>query len=206
MTETTFRHAAKSDTNRIVEILIGDPEQVTTQVGIKLFGVKNVDQLKMVARSMAKATGNWKFTTVAEQNGQVVGFLQVSEASLKMTLGLVFTAIRVYGILFTRELLPRISLLKRVQTDAPADAYIISEIHVAPEYRGQGLGFELLAHGETEARRLGHTTMALQTWTTNPATQLYERFGFKIVETITDDQFKELTGVAGNNLMLKELI
>lgn len=47
--------------------------------------------------------------------------------------------------------------------------------------------------------------MSLQTWTVNPAVHLYERAGFKIVETCTDEGFKELAGAEGNHLMVKGL-
>jgi len=200
-----FRRATRSDTDRIAEIMIGDPQQVTTQVGMKVFGVEKIDQLKMIAHAMAVSTKSWRFTTVAEAESNLSGFLQTSEPSLKMTPRLIFTAIRIYGPFFVRELMPRIKLLNRVQTVAPSGAFRISEIHVAPEYRGQGIGSELLRLAEEEARSGEHPVMSLQTWTTNPATRLYERFGFRVVDTSTDPDFERLTGVAGNNLLIKEL-
>ncbi len=47
--------------------------------------------------------------------------------------------------------------------------------------------------------------LALQTWTENPAMGLYQRAGFRSVQSRTDEAFEEPTGVAGNYLMLNGL-
>ncbi|MCP5095748.1 MAG: GNAT family N-acetyltransferase [Chloroflexi bacterium] len=205
MTAVSFRKATRDDIDQIVDIMIGDPNQVSTQVGMKLFGIKTVSQAKRLFKAMAKASENWRTTTLAEMNGDVVGMLQVSEGSLKMTVGVVGTAVFLYGPFFMRKLLPRIKLQQRVQTQAPPDAYKIAELHVAPAYRGQGIGSKLLTYAEQDARTTSHTKMALQTWTSNPAQALYERHGFKITNTRTDIQFEQLTGTSGNHLMVKTL-
>ena len=63
----------------------------------------------------------------------------------------------------------------------------------------------MLAYAEAQARARGAQRMALHTLTTNPAQRLYERNGFRVVETATNAEFERLTGVAGNVLMVKEL-
>ncbi|MCP4417571.1 MAG: GNAT family N-acetyltransferase [Chloroflexi bacterium] len=205
MNELKFRKAIRSDIEQIVDIIIGEPEQVSTQVGMKLFGIKQMTQTKRFFTAMSKATENWRFTTLAEMNGEIVGILQISDASLKMTLGLLITAVFLYGPFFMRKLIPRIQLQKRVQTQAPPDAYKIAELHVSLSHRGQGIGSRLLNYAEQDARATGYTKMALQTWTSNPARNLYERNGFTIVDTRTDEEFEHLTGTSGNHLMVKEL-
>ena len=60
----SFRSAARSDTNRIVDIIIGEPEQVTTQAGMKLFGLRNLDQLNLIMHAMALSTKSWQFTLI----------------------------------------------------------------------------------------------------------------------------------------------
>lgn len=205
MTELIFRPATKADIEKIVEIMIGEPNQVSTQIGMRMFGIQTMSQAKRLFGTMAKSSENWRFTTLAETNGEVVGILQVSEGSLHMTPRLMITAVLLYGPFFMRKLMPRIQLQQRVQTEPLADAYKIAELHVAPSCRGVGIGSKLLDYAEQEARAAGYSQMALQTWVTNPARQLYERHGFQVVDTRTDAEFEQLTGTPGNYLMVKEL-
>ncbi len=47
--------------------------------------------------------------------------------------------------------------------------------------------------------------MSLITTTTNPARRLYERHGYRVVETRADAAYERYTGIAGRYLMVKEL-
>lgn len=63
----------------------------------------------------------------------------------------------------------------------------------------------MLAYAEQDARNRGFGMMALQTLTTNPAQRAYRRAGFEIVMTLTDPEFRRITGADGNVLMVKRL-
>jgi len=76
---------------------------------------------------------------------------------------------------------------------------------VDPRHRNRGIGGAMLDHAEEEARRRGHRLMSLTTTTANPARHLYERHGFRVVETLTDAAYERYTGIAGRHLMVKEL-
>lgn len=52
-------------------------------------------------------------------------------------------------------------------------------IAVLPEYRGQGVGTQLLSH--LFASVCGHSSVSLSVSADNPALRLYERFGFEII-------------------------
>lgn len=71
--------------------------------------------------------------------------------------------------------------------------------------RGNGVGAALLQQAEAEARIQSSTQLSLTTATNNPARRLYEREGFRLVETRTDPEFEHATGVAGRVLMVKSL-
>ncbi|MDO8615250.1 MAG: GNAT family N-acetyltransferase [Dehalococcoidia bacterium] len=89
--------------------------------------------------------------------------------------------------------------------DHPDNTYHLSELHVDAALRGRGIGGALLGHAEGEARRQGRATMSLTTTTVNPARRLYERNGFRVVETRTDRDYERYTGIEGRHLMVKEL-
>ncbi|MCT7996560.1 GNAT family N-acetyltransferase [Laspinema sp. C5] len=52
-------------------------------------------------------------------------------------------------------------------------------IAVVPEYRGQGVGTQLLTHLLASAS--GQSSISLSVSVDNPALRLYERFGFEVV-------------------------
>jgi ribosomal protein S18 acetylase RimI-like enzyme len=67
----------------------------------------------------------------------------------------------------------------------PGYGYIsadIPELSVAllPEYRGQGIGTDLLNHLIEEARQV-YPALSLSVSPENPAAHLYERFGFEVI-------------------------
>ena len=47
--------------------------------------------------------------------------------------------------------------------------------------------------------------MSLTTSTANPARRLYERHGFRVVETRTDTAYKRYTEIDGRYLMVKDI-
>ena len=57
----------------------------------------------------------------------------------------------------------------------------IMDIAVLPEHRGAGIGTKLLRELQDEARAAGKT-LTIHVERFNPALQLYERLGFKMVE------------------------
>ena len=99
----------------------------------------------------------------------------------------------------------RLRIHDRVAPAKPAGSFVISEIHVLPEFRGQGIGDAMLHRDEAQARKLGYAQCALHTLASNPARRLYERHGYAIAMTTTDAQFEKLTGVSGNILYVKDL-
>ncbi|MFV2054150.1 GNAT family N-acetyltransferase [Aliiroseovarius sp. YM-037] len=58
------------------------------------------------------------------------------------------------------------------------DTWYINVLATYPNGRKRGAATALLTHAETRARRAGHSAMSIITGDTNPALQMYERFGF----------------------------
>ena len=63
----------------------------------------------------------------------------------------------------------------------------------------------MLKYAEEEAREQDCRLMSLTTHIANPARRLYERHGFRVVETRTDPDYERYAGIAGRVLMVKEL-
>ncbi len=150
-------------------------------------------------------------TTLAMLDGQIVGVLEAygAEHHRKIApltvLRLIPRAIRLLGPRQTLWLPAALRARGRVNCPPVPGSYYIAEIDVDERYRNRGIGGVLLRHAEEAARAAGHKQMSLTTAITNPAQHLYERHGYRVVETKTDAAFERITGIPGRVLMVKDL-
>jgi ribosomal protein S18 acetylase RimI-like enzyme len=94
------------------------------------------------------------------------------------------------------------SLSQRV----PADRFIIDGIFVSQQARGQGVGTALLDAAGREALRLGYREMRLEVVDTNTRAQaLYERRGFRAIETQPTGPLRHVFGFAAATTMVRQL-
>jgi ribosomal protein S18 acetylase RimI-like enzyme len=201
----TFRPASAADSDLLADLVLGEPEQETTRVAMRLLNVSNFEVSREILRLSWRAAENWRQSVVAELDGTPAGVLQSGGSSLRITPTLVLAVLWRLPAATLLRLPGRLRLQRRLVPPKPPGAYIVAELHVAPEFRGQGLGAAILAHAEEDARKSGFARMALHTLTTNPAQHLYARCGFKEVARRVDSAFKQITGAEGNVLMVKEL-
>ena len=199
----TFRKATPGDTERIADIMHGEPGPEAVAIAgcveaARAFGVGLV--------RLPNSPYGWQCSSVAEAEGRVVGVLQTAASSteIQVTPRLALLALRTFGVGII-SVLPRLRARQRVALSPPGETYHISELHVDPRLRGQGIGGALLDFAEQEARAAGFTQMSLATTTSNPARRLYERHSFRVVETRSDRAYERYTGIAGRLLMVKEL-
>jgi ribosomal protein S18 acetylase RimI-like enzyme len=96
-------------------------------------------------------------------------------------------------------------LQRRVEFAPVPDAFAVVELYVDERMRGRGIGGTLLDHAETLARGRW-PRMCIETGIDNPARRLYERHGFRVIETKTSAAYERLTGSPGRILMVKELV
>lgn len=200
----TFRRATPADSDRIAEIMHGEPGPEAVAIA---GCVEAARKFGMALVRLPDSPQGWQRTVVGELNGEVVALIQmgsVAEAEIKTTPRLAWLALRILGVSMLTAL-PRLRARQRVQVEPPADSYYIAELDVDPRLRGQGIGGALLDFAEDEARRGGYGRMSLSTTTNNPARRLYERHGYRVVETRTDRDYERHTGIAGRLLMVKEL-
>lgn len=60
-----------------------------------------------------------------------------------------------------------------------APFYVLNDLYVDPDFRGQGVGAALLQRAQAFAREEKQKGLALETATDNPAQALYERLGWE---------------------------
>ncbi len=207
----TFRKATPADVDRIAEIINGEPGQATSQVTIGLVGDPDLAQAWGKAQiQMPHSPVGWEHSVVGELDGQVVVVLQAGdESEFSITPAVVVAglraALRIFGVLGVLRRQRQLRAEELVRIGPPEDSYYIAGLDVDPRHRNRGIGGAALDYAEAEARRLGHRQMSLSTTTINPARHLYERHGFRVVETRTDETYERYTGIPGRHLMVKEL-
>jgi len=201
----TIRKARPGDTNRIAQIMHGEPGQEAVAL---LRGEQNARTLGMALVRLPKSPQGWEHTVVVELDRQVVGIMQagITPPRYRLTPRMAYLTFHVLGAIGTVRVLPRLRSRLRVQPKIPSGSYHISEMDVDPAFRNRGIGSALLGHAEDAARSGGIKLMSLTTNTVNPARSLYERYGFQVVETRTDRDFERYTGIRGRHLMVKELM
>jgi ribosomal protein S18 acetylase RimI-like enzyme len=96
-------------------------------------------------------------------------------------------------------------LQEAVDIDRAPDSHYVVHLNVHPKCRSRGIGALLLAEAERQARKAGLKRLSLTMYISNPAQHLYERTGYRVVETRTDPAFERMVGVPGYALMVKEL-
>ena len=204
MTQVTFRHAKHDETGRIAEIMFGDPPQEAVRV---CEGIERAKRFCYMQVKTPELGLGWDRTVFAVLDGEPVTVLQAGRqlGGSSVTPSLVWQTIRILGPLRALRSLPYISAQRRVNAPAPEGSYHITELHTHSEFRNRGLGRAALEYAETEARKEGCSNMSLVTTVINPARHLYERQGFRVVETRTDEVYERMTGIPGRNLMVKEL-
>jgi len=203
--ETTFRKATKEDSDLLADLVLGEPEQETTRAAMALFGMHDFDEARRMFRMLWRAGENWRQSELAFVDGRPAGVLQIRGSSIRITPAIIFAALRALGPATLLRMPSRLRLQGRVSPEKPEGAYVISEIHVAPEFRGRKIGEAMMSHAEEDARKHEFPMMALHTLTTNPARSFYERLGFTVTDEALDDDFERLTGAKGNVLYVKRL-
>jgi len=199
----TIRAATAADTDRIAELIGGQPGREAIGIAGCVEAARNFGMGFVRLQNGPQA---WQQSVLAEMDGRVVGVLQAGEGEspFQPSLRVALLALRVFGLGIV-PVLGRTRARQRIQCEGPAGAYTIREFNVDPAYRNRRIGETMLAHAEATARKQGHRRLSLTTTTNNPARRLYERRGFLVVETKTDRLYERYTGIAGRHLMVKEL-
>jgi len=200
----TFRKAVPADTERIAEIMFDNPPRDV--VGMLL----DEERARQIGKELVRQPNSpqgWQRTVLAELSGEGIGVLQggVDHPGVRLSAGLALAALGIYGPVDLVRVVLRLRARRRVNIEEPNEAYSIAELHAGPTYRNKGIGGALLSYAEGHARQIECRLMSLTTHMANPARRLYDRHGFRVVETRTDPDYERYTGIEGRVRMVKEL-
>ena len=150
---------------------------------------------------------SYPFIEVAEVDGQVLGLLLSFPGRLLMQLNVRMGRhlLPLYGLWDALRLAVK-SIPMMTETEAKADEYYVSNLAVARQAWGQGLGRALLARAEEKALEAGLYACSLTVEIDNErALALYQRVGYQIVHTQRTPQLEHTMGTAGHHRMVKQL-
>jgi ribosomal protein S18 acetylase RimI-like enzyme len=150
---------------------------------------------------------NYRFTFLAEKDNQILGLLLAFHSNLMRKLDLL-TGMRLMGILRTVDMIQLVGQVVK-QTpikEAEENEYYISDLAVAPEFRNQKIGSNLLSFAEEQARKSGLKKCSLVVMETNEkARQLYLRHGYQIVKHFMTSRIGQRKDGMGVFRMVKAL-
>jgi ribosomal protein S18 acetylase RimI-like enzyme len=200
-----FEAAKSSDSDLVSDLILGQPGQLTTDVGMRAFGMRDFGKARTMWRLMNRKEEAWTHVTLARSGEETVGVLMTAGLDINVSFSLLARALFLFGPVWLFRLPSRMKLQSRVHCDRPDGSFAISEMHVAASWRGRGIGGALLAEAERQAHEQGKTLMTLEVLTTNPAMRLYERAGFEVVQTSIDPEYERVTGCPGYHRMNRVL-
>lgn len=148
-----------------------------------------------------------RFARVAEIDGEVAGLvLSYSGKTMsRLRLPMFGDLIGVLGVAGTTRFLFRSVPLIGVK-EVQADEYFINSLAVSPEFRGRGIGTQLMALAEESAMQAGLARCSLTVDVDKErALGLYEHLGYRIEDTTRIQRLEKLLGHEGLHRMVKTL-
>ena len=176
-----------------------------------LFGQEKGHPTHQVLASLFQIQGNrisYPLSTVAEQDGKVVGLLLAYPGSFlsrfNWITGLQFLG--VFGLAATIRLARQQSVYGDLK-ETEKDEFYISNLGVFPELQGKGIGTMLMEYAEELARKAGlHKSSLIVTFGHKNARHLYEHLGYKVIRSYSCNHPQVAEGSGGYHRMVKMLV
>lgn len=180
--ELTFGDATPDDVDAAVPLIFSSGPDAFNYV----FSHRTkINALQFLAKAFVRPRGEFGYTNhvVGTLDGQVVacgaGFTGSDMPGFM--LNATTSIFKFYGPLQALAVIRRGLQIEKMVPPPMGNMHYIGHIGVDPEFRGRGLGEQLMNHIIEEGRRLGRTTAALDVSLENPrAEALYTRLGFKV--------------------------
>ena len=180
------------------------------QFGDYLFGFGDHNRaVEVLAKffSMPANRFSFQYTVFCQSGGSLAGILMLFNRK-QMRRSTVVTAAHMLKVYSFREILKFLELMLPYRDEEKVfiDELYIAHLAVAEDFRRQGIGIRLLEHAEKEAIFQGKKKLSLLTEIENtPARALYEKFGFRVTDTIILPEQMRLSGSMGDVRMEKTL-
>jgi ribosomal protein S18 acetylase RimI-like enzyme len=175
-----------------------------------LFATDNPIQTQELIEQLYRRPGNrfsWEWADAAMEDGRVLGIAisfpydMTPKLEWKTAMQLLQIAKLNHFLRFLGRSIPMIGV-----SEAEKGDYYLSDIAVAPEARGKGIGKLLVQHVERKARKHGFERMALTVAQDNPrAIEFYRRQGYRIVGARTSKVLEDAASYPGFYRMVKYL-
>ncbi|MBG0786349.1 MAG: GNAT family N-acetyltransferase [Anaerolineaceae bacterium] len=204
--ELSFRPATEADAKVASALIYATFPQVATFT----IGLGSEDRAKAILERVFIIPGHrlsYEEMTLAVVQGRVVGGLMAYSAKRLPKLDRVTDRLILKQYKFRGKLAVIIRTWPLVfMKDAKRRDYVIGNLAVRPQYRGRGLGQQLLKHAEIQAKEAGLRRLALRVAIENkPAKKLYDDFGFKTTAMFLESNVRVKMAGAGYRWMVKEL-
>jgi len=110
------------------------------------------------------------------------------------------------GIMQWLRMLPVAIALERCAVPIPFKVTYVSILAVAPDYRDHGIGVQLMAHAESQAKAAGDRAICLDVEIANErAIAFYDRLGYKMISQNPAGPWLRKKGISGLRRLRKEL-
>ena len=204
--ELTFRPATVEDAKVASTLIYATFPKVATFT----IGLGSEDRAKAILEKIFRIPGHrlsYEEMHLAVYQGRVVGGLlaypakrlpRLDRATDRLILkqyrfrGKLALVIRTWPMLFMK--------------DVKRGDYVIGNLAVRPQYRGRGIGEQILRHAEALAKEAGHQRLALRVAIENQdAKKLYDNFGFKTTAMYLESNRRVKYAGAGYRWMVKEI-
>jgi ribosomal protein S18 acetylase RimI-like enzyme len=180
------------------------------QFGVYLFGFGQQERADQAIQRFFRLTGNrfsHQFGEFALLDNEIAGLLMtLNQRQMRRSMAVTaFHILRVYKPTEIGKFLQRM-MPYRNEENIPPDELYIAHLAVEKKFRRRGIGLQLLTHAEEKAREQGIPKLSLLTEIENSAARaLYEKFGFKVTDTILFPEKMPDVGSAGDVRMVKLL-
>ncbi len=204
--ELTFSPAEASESEQGARLIL----LTLHQFGDHLFGFGDQTRAQSALEEFFRLPANrfsHEYTLFARTEGEIAGVLMLFNRR-QMRRSIAKTAAHMFRVYRLKEVVRFLELMipYRNDEDIPQEELYIAHLAVDEKYRRQGFGLRLLEHAESEARAQGKRRLSLLTEIENSSAQaLYNKFGFKITNTIYFPEEQLYVGSAGDVRMEKNL-
>ena len=179
-----FRPARPGDASQAAELIYSAGPEALTYA----FTTKKHRPEDFIGAAFTDGAGTlgYRNHVVAVVNDSVAGigsFYNTNEFD-RLSMAMLWQICRFYGVFKSWGVLKRSGRLGKLTPYPEKNALFFQNIAVAAEMQGMGIGKALVQHGIETARRQNLKLCLLDVVITNTrASALYEKFGFRIVET-----------------------